>query len=122
MIELGFLDYVERIRSQGHTRLFPNLKQMKDGKYTDYLGKAFSEFLHQDVGINHRSRVFHSFRNNFRDACREAGLDEEISDALMGHSDNDKTGRSYGRGFSIMRLHKAMTLIEYPGLEIPRRG
>lgn len=122
VVDLGFLDYVERIRQQGHTHLFPNLKQRKDGKRTDDFGRAFSEFIRKDLGIKNTSRVFHSFRNNFRDACREAGIDEEVSDALMGHSGEGKTGRTYGKGFSVQRLNKAMRLIDYPGLVIPRRA
>ena len=42
------------------------------------------------------AKTFHSFRHTFKRACREAGLGEEIDNALTGHSGGG-VGRSYGR-------------------------
>ncbi|AOU97938.1 hypothetical protein BI364_08160 [Acidihalobacter yilgarnensis] len=120
VIAAGFLDYVEQVRAQHHHRLFPSLTPDKDGKYSSTFSKAFMRYLRSDLEITDRSKVFHSFRHRFRSACRDAGLDEEIADALMGHSDGQKTGRHYGERFSLIRLHEAISRIQYPGLEIPR--
>jgi len=119
VVEAGFLRYVEELRGKGKSRLFPSLRPDRFGKFAAAFSKAFMKYLRQDLGITDKRKVFHSFRHTFRDACREAGLDEEISDALMGHSNTQRMGRRYGSSFSIRRLHEAICRIEYPGLEIP---
>jgi hypothetical protein len=45
---------------------------------------------------------------------RDAGLYEELHDAITGHANKGSVGRDYGRGFSIKPLAKAMAQIEPP--------
>ncbi len=119
IIDAGFLRYLDRLRNKGEIRLFPDLRPDRFGKYSAAFSKAFMKHIREELGITDRRKVFHSFRHTFRDACREAGLDEEISDALMGHSNTQRMGRRYGSTFSIRRLNEAIRRIHYPGLEIP---
>ncbi len=119
VLEAGLLDYHQSVKEAGHKRLFPTLKTDRFGKYSAAFSKAFMKYLRDDLGIKDSRKVFHSFRHTFRDACREAGLDEELADALMGHSNTQKMGRRYGSSFSISSLKKAIDKISYPGLEIP---
>ena len=119
VIETGFLRYVEQLRIKGEVRLFPDLRADRFGKFSAAFSKAFMKYLRKELGITDPRKVFHSLRHTFRDACREAGLDEEIADALMGHSNTQRMGRRYGSSFSIRRLNEAICRIEYPGLEIP---
>jgi hypothetical protein len=58
--------------------------------------------------------VFHSFRHTFKRMTRDAGLYEQLHDAIAGHSNNGSVGRDYGRGFSIKPLAKAMAQIVPP--------
>ncbi|WP_198005558.1 DUF6538 domain-containing protein [Thioalkalivibrio thiocyanodenitrificans] len=119
LIKVGFVRYVERLREQGAMQVFPALKPDRHGKYSAAFSKAFMKYLRKELGISDRRKVFHSFRHTFRDACREAGLDEEISDALMGHANSQKMGRRYGSSFSLRRLNEAIGTIKYPGLDVP---
>ncbi len=119
LIRLGFLVYVDRVRTGKSQWLFPELKPAPGRKRGDAFSRVYMRFLRNRIGIRDERKVFHSFRHTFRDACREAGLDEEISDALMGHSSRGKMGRHYGSGFSVRRLHEAISKITYPGLDIP---
>lgn len=119
VIEAGFLRYVARLRDRGETRLFPALRPDRYGKYSAAFSKAFMKHLRHDLHITDPRRVFHSFRHTYRDACREAGLDEEIADALMGHSNTQKMGRRYGSRFTVRRLNEAVRRIKYPGLAVP---
>jgi hypothetical protein len=57
--------------------------------------------------------VFHSFRHTFKRMCRDAGIGEELHDALTGHSGGG-VGRSYGGGFGLKALAEAMRGIEVP--------
>jgi integrase len=120
LIESGWLDYMHRLKKAGQKRLFPALKADRYGTLTAQFSKRFNRYLRSELGIDSPTKVFHSFRHTFRDACREAGLDEELADALMGHASNGKTGRHYGNSFSVQRLQQAIQRIDYPGLEIPK--
>jgi hypothetical protein len=45
---------------------------------------------------------------------RDAGLYEELHDAITGHANKGSVGRDYGQGFSIKPLAKAMALVVAP--------
>jgi hypothetical protein len=45
--------------------------------------KWFGRHLRLTVGI---AKVFHSLRHTFKRMCRDAGLPEEMHDALTGHA------------------------------------
>ena len=118
LIRLGFLRYVDSLKKQREKRLFPRLKPDCHGKITGNFSKWWGNYRRKVIGIQGRLKPFHSFRHSFRDACREAELGEEIADAFMGHAKGDRTGRSYGGGFSLAALHRAICKIHYPGLKI----
>jgi hypothetical protein len=46
--------------------------------------------------------------------ARDAGLSEELHDALTGHAGGGGVGRSYGSGFGLRALGEAMARIEVP--------
>ncbi len=118
LTKAGFVRYVDQVRSRGDQRLFPLLTPDKYGVLTSRWSKWWNGYLRKPIGIADRKKVFHSFRHTFRDACREAGLGEEVADALMGHA-GEGTGRRYGRSFSLARLAEEISKIRYPGLEVP---
>ena len=62
------------------------------------------------LGINDPAKVFHSFRHLMKDSLRNSGVDEAISDAITGHS-SSSIGRSYGQGYSLHILDKAIQSI-----------
>ncbi len=107
LIELGFLDYVRARGTKG--RLFPGLRP---AAYT----KRFARMLDK-LGLKDPALVFHSFRHGFKDACRAAGISEEVHDALTGHAGGG-VGRQYGRGVPLPVLAKAISKIEYPGVTL----
>jgi integrase len=102
LIERGLLDYVESLDPDG--RLFPNLK-------VPPYSKRFNRMV-DDLGITDPAAVFHSFRHGFKDACRAAGVSEEVHDALTGHSGRS-IGRDYGKGVPLSVLAEAIGKITY---------
>lgn len=76
--------------------------------------KWINSYLRSKCGIPDSTKVFHSFRHTFKRMTRDAGLYEELHDAITGHSNKDSVGRDYGRGFSIKPLAKAIAQIEPP--------
>lgn len=59
-----------------------------------------------------RKKTFHSFRHNFRDACRDAEIPTEVANMLGGWS-NQGVRASYGQGASMGTLKKALDCLEY---------
>lgn len=112
----GFAEYVADLRRRGEARLFPNLKPDRFGTFTAQYSKWFGRFL-TALGITERRKVFHSFRHNFKAACRRANLREDVHDRLTGHR-NDSVGRQYGEDIPMCVLAEAMSKVQYPELDL----
>jgi integrase len=99
LLELGFLEYVQRLPADG--RLFPQLNASgHKATYSARLGVWWGKYLENTVKIT-RSGIsrFHSFRHTFMTHCRAVGLREDVQNAITGHSqhtDRTHTGRNYG--------------------------
>ena len=123
LIDAGFLRYIERLKTDGHHRLFPLLKKDVKGKYSGNWSKWWSRYTRKQMGITSKLHVYHSLRHNFKAACREAGIHEEVHDALTGHRGGGGgagVGRDYGnKEFPLGQLVKAIRRIRYPGVSLP---
>lgn len=116
LMELDFLDYARKIRRHRHKWLFPHLDSSKR-KRTESFSKWINRYLSDTCRIPDQRKVFHSFRHNFKDACREAEIPTDIQNALMGHSTHTVPA-SYGNGFSNRILNNWVQLINFPELRI----
>lgn len=108
LIELGLIDYKSSLKD---VRLFPEFTRGRDGKLTTGWSKWFRRYL-TSVGLCDSRKVFHSFRHTMKDALRNAGVDEAISDAITGHT-NSSVGRSYGYGYNLNILNEAIHKVSY---------
>jgi integrase len=122
LVELGFLDFVAA-RGKAHgekTWLFPQLAPGTTGAAS--FSKWFGRYIGTH-GVTDAGKVFHSFRHNFIDAMRMAGVSAEINTALVGHSDGSVHGK-YGAKDAATRfrhlLHEAVERVAYPGLDLSR--
>jgi len=93
VIELGFLKYVRSLPAKG--QLFPGLTPNPGGWYGHNFGKRWSEYLKKIAGLVTPAAPSHGFRHAFKTMCREAGVPEEIHDAITGHDDG-RVSRKYG--------------------------
>lgn len=113
----GFKHYVDGLRDDKQTQLFPELKADHMGKLTGNWSKWWSRYA-RALGIKDKRKVFHSFRHSFKDACRECGIEEAIHDALTGHSGGG-VGRSYGgHMYPLPPLVAAMEKLRYKSLDL----
>lgn len=113
LIRLGILEYAESIKAKGKERLFPTLRYGALGSLSEKFSKGFARYLKQ-LDVKHEKNCFHSFRHNFRDALREAGIERDITLALGGWKDKSAgTEAIYGKGYSVKRLHEAICKIGY---------
>lgn len=117
LIRLGLLRYQEGLLKAGATRsasLWPELYSANPKYRSTAWSKWFNRYLRETVGIEEPSKVFHSFRHTFKRMGRNAGLGEELHDALTGHVGGGGVGRDYGDGFGLRALRQAVTQIAAP--------
>jgi integrase len=89
-----------------------DVKPGRNGDKTDVIGKRFS-YWRKTIGLTREGLCFHSLRHSLKDRAREAGIPEEIHDALTGHSGGG-VGRSYGGKPPLVRLNEAIQLLRFP--------
>ncbi|MFJ5445966.1 DUF6538 domain-containing protein [Methylobacillus methanolivorans] len=119
LIEAGFIAYVKQLRSRAITRVFPELTLDSNHKYTANWSKWWSRYLRKTIGIESRTKVFHSFRHNFKDALRLAEIDPELQNIILGHSNSGNQGSVYGGAKKLKLAAQAILKVEYHGLEVP---
>ena len=115
---LGLLRYRQTLIDAKPNRgleatLWPHVKSADRTYRSAAWSKWFGRFL-RDAGLEDQRLVFHSFRHTFKRLARDAGLSEEMHDALTGHAGSGSVGRSYGAGFGLNALADAMGRIEAP--------
>lgn len=116
LLRVGLLEYRAALLAAGagpNSLLWPDLKFEGEGQRGGPWSKWFNRHLRVKVGIEDGTKVFHSFRHTFKRMARDAGLSEELHDALTGHAGGG-VGRSYGKGFGLKALAEATARIEPP--------
>jgi integrase len=116
LLRCGLLAYVEERRHKGEARLFPDLRPSVSGQVTGNWSKWWGRYT-DALGITDPRKVFHSFRHTFKRACRAARIEEELHDALTGHT-SASVGRSYGSGVPLEVLAEAIAKVSYKGLDL----
>ncbi|GIU38688.1 site-specific integrase [Shewanella schlegeliana] len=105
LIRLGFIDYVGSIASE---RLFPELKNSRDG-YGTAASKWYGRFK---SALNFdRGHDFHSFRHTVATELKNSLVSSEVASAILGHLSNSISYDRYGKGFSIEILKNAIEKI-----------
>jgi hypothetical protein len=95
--------------------LFWRIPVAATGYYSDVFGKHFSR-LAKKAGVE-KGPVFHSFRHNFRDACRDARISNDIAFQFGGWTDT-RIGNRYGSGYRMSDLLQELRKIRYPTIQV----
>jgi len=113
LVRMGLISFVKGAKG---SRVFSELKADKYGREAATFGKWFTAtFLRKTCGINSPRKTFHSFRHLFKDVMRDAGVHEQVSDALTGHTTGSES-RKYGDDFYPLRpLVEAVAKFEMYG-------
>jgi integrase len=119
LVDIGFLDYLAALREATEdpkASLWPEIGAVVGSSAPSApWSKWFGRYLRGTVGIGESRKVFHSFRHTFKRLTRDAGIPEEMHDALTGHGDDKgSVGRRYGRGVSLPVLAARMREIQAP--------
>lgn len=113
LIELGFLDYSEKLRAVGAPRLWMNLPKGRDGHSHDF-GHWFSRFNRSKI-TNDPLKVFHSFRHSVCDTLKQAGVEISVISELAGHAHagGNITISRYGKRFRPQVLMDALLKLDF---------
>lgn len=119
LIRLGFVAFAQAAQQAGRSRIFHELKPDTMGAEAGNWSKWFSKYRRAQ-GITDKRVVFHSLRHTWKALAREAGIPEDVSDAITGHSGGG-VGRNYGGAFPLKPLVEAMGRYRVAGLVFPAR-
>jgi len=118
--KMGFMEYVkERRKDTGNHHLFTDSACASSGYYSDIASKRYS--IVRKAAIPDSLGTFHTFRHMFRDALREAKVDQvEIVEALGGWEvgGNRSAQSRYGKGPSLARLYEEISKVKYEGIDL----
>jgi integrase len=115
LIDLGFLEYLDKLKQMEKDMLFPNLKSGgKDGKYSHYFTKQFGAYR-RSIELYEKLLDFHSFRHTTKTKLLNKDVKELVTDELLGH-ENPKRGElnRYFKGYDLKTLKEAVDKVENP--------
>ena len=131
IIETGFLDFYDNLKSKSGGRLWLSLK--KDKKYMDSdsyddrnegrYSKDFSSWysrINRKYVTKDKEKVFHSFRSNVINNLKQQEESKDIIKELVGHETEDITFDTYGENYSLEIIQKLVNKIHYdvPALDV----
>ncbi|MDK9425245.1 site-specific integrase [Vibrio parahaemolyticus] len=105
LLELGFIEYVNSVQ---HERVFPALKEERDG-FGAAASKWFGRFKTK-LGFG-RGHDFHSFRHTVATQLKNADISPVIAGELLGHAQNNITYDRYGKSVDIHKLKKIIDML-----------
>lgn len=142
VMQCGFGQFVAMRRKRGDVRLFPDSPIGCDGTFSHTPSKWFNDRFLPSAGVRRKDGVvdddqaklnklvFHSFRHNFEDAAKVAGMKPEIRDMFLGHASQAAEqmrttaeavmAGNYGsrNPFELWNLLDEMNKIRYDGLDV----
>jgi integrase len=119
LVREGFIDdYVNALPKDGP--LFPDLKPDRFGRRAGTATKEMGRWLRRlqkDLGVVLVDKVHfvpnHSWRHRFKSEARRVRMEEEVHDALTGHSEG-RVSRDYGEYYITSVLGPAITSMLSP--------
>ncbi|MDH5921076.1 site-specific integrase [Vibrio splendidus] len=105
LLELGFIDYINDVQ---HERIFPTLKQERDG-FGTAASKWFGRFKTK-LGFE-RGHDFHSFRHTVATQLKNADVSHVLTGELLGHSQNNITYDRYGKEIQVRKIKEIVDIL-----------
>jgi integrase len=117
LLELGFMDHVERMRAAGHDRLFPEARQGgPDRRYGHKESQRFTAYR-RAVGINEKGVDFHALRTSFSSTLMNKHQNQAVIADLMGHSQKGMTAEHYGGETELSTKTEALDALSYKAID-----
>lgn len=111
LIELGFLDYVNSIKT---TRLFNELKDLSKDKPASAISQHWNRDFHTQFGFDLTKKSLYSLRHNFETQLRNNGIPESFAAELAGHAKGQTMSYGlYAAPDQVQKLHEIINTIKY---------
>ncbi len=119
LLELGFLDFFDRIKNNHTKRLWYKLNQDKKGKYSRSVGNWFngSSGFNRRMITDDERITFHSTRHTLRNELKQLRIDNGIAAEIVGHEYEDGEAKTYTESFSIEVKYNELKKVTY-GLDL----
>ncbi|SAL06224.1 phage integrase [Caballeronia calidae] len=115
LLKLGFTEYIRSV-SRGQW-LFPmQVSADNPANRARYALNALGDYLRTTLDEQNPLYVTYSFRHNVVDEAREAGVEQEVRDALLGHTEGDNRSKNAGETFYGARWYPGEPLREAAAL------
>lgn len=114
--DLGFLQYVERLKEEDETLLFPELEPKASGRFSDNLSKWFGRYRRKVQVQEGRDgkKDFHSFRHTLSHWCDNHKVPEKRAASLLGHAHESITYGRYSKNTAPRLLYEEIvSKLEY---------
>lgn len=124
LLDLGLLDYQASVVNAGYKKLFPHVQPGLNG-YKKNMSRMFGTYLDlPEVNIVHELKVFHSFRHTVVTALTNAGVNEGLKRALVGHDIDTRTSShddyTHAKFLTLENLQEAINKLRYEGLDLSK--
>lgn len=111
LIAMGFLHFVERQRTLGHLRLFPELPKKEARGYSHAVSKWFCYFKKKlDWG---ERETLHGIRHAVATQLKHKEFSSDLVAGLLGHSHGSITFDRYGKEYKIDNLLKVVEALDW---------
>lgn len=106
LLTLGFIEFVQSVK---HERVFPELKDSRDG-FGSAASKWFGRFKTK-MGFD-KGHDFHSFRHTVATQFKRQSISHIVAGELLGHAQNNITYDRYGKGLDAIQLREVINMID----------
>lgn len=106
LLSLGFIEFVQSVQ---HERIFPELKESRDG-FGFAASKWFGRFKTK-LEFN-KGQDFHSFRHTVATQLKRHQVSHIVAGELLGHAQNNITYDRYGKGLDVNQLKEVINMID----------
>ena len=117
LIELGILDYIQKLRKQKQDRFFWELKMVR-GKYGKEVSRFYNEKYLKEVGVWKQTvKVLYCTRHTLIHNLYRKGVDENVIKTLVGH-EKEFTMKHYGGNpYDAGHLLNEISKVEYSSVD-----
>ena len=113
LIQLGFVDYVSKLKRSKKERLFWELKEERDG-YASKVSRHFNQRFLPAVGVWEKyTKVLYCTRHTFINKLYSEKVDENVIRSLIGHEKGFTMKHYGGEPFSPERLLEEISKVSY---------
>jgi len=112
LMEMGFIQYFEQVKKQGHERVFYQFPNGRDG-----FGRQTGDWFNRNIKrvlSNSDKKSFHSTRHTLIQRLKNVSADPHKLKAIVGHGEKDITYKVYGEEFWPVLLMEVISKVSYP--------